>query len=218
MTRSTARARHSGPGGTGHCGRAHGHIHPLGRSDLSPLNAVNRPRQAASPAEDGSRTQRPVILVYGLAIRCCIEPKSTTTAIPSSTAVTRPRPYVSCVTRSPTANRWHGGATASLNGLVGRKRLVTPGFVIISSMRRWTVAARTAGVTVRAAFRPSRARPPPRAVRAGTAPARRSAVLRPPAKENVQVRADSGADSRPPGRPARRPLGLPGPPDETSRT
>lgn len=69
------------------------------------------------------RAQRPyslLILAYGLRIRSCAEPKSTSTAIPSSMPITRPRPYMSCVTWSPTANCLGGGVTGALKGLVGK--------------------------------------------------------------------------------------------------
>jgi hypothetical protein len=36
-----------------------------------------------------------VVLAYGLRIRVCVQPKSTSAAIPSLTAITRPRPYTS---------------------------------------------------------------------------------------------------------------------------
>ena len=61
-----------------------------------------------------------VIFEYGLRIRICDEPKSTSTAIPSSTPITRPRPYMSCVTWSPTAKCLGAGATGALKGLVGK--------------------------------------------------------------------------------------------------
>ncbi len=58
-----------------------------------------------------------LILAYGLRIRCCVEPKSTTAAIPSSIPVTRPRPCTSCVTWSPTANCLGGSATGTLKAV-----------------------------------------------------------------------------------------------------
>lgn len=61
-----------------------------------------------------------LILLYGLRIRCRADPKSTSAAIPSSIPITRPRPYMSCVTWSPTAKCLGGGATGALKGLVGR--------------------------------------------------------------------------------------------------
>lgn len=61
-----------------------------------------------------------LILVYGLKIRCRADPKSTRAAIPSSMPITRPRPYMSCVTWSPTAKCLGGGATGALKGLVGK--------------------------------------------------------------------------------------------------
>ncbi len=61
-----------------------------------------------------------LILVYGLKIRCRADPKSTSAAIPSSMPITRPRPYMSCVTWSPTAKCLGGGATGALKGLVGK--------------------------------------------------------------------------------------------------
>lgn len=61
-----------------------------------------------------------LILVYGLKIRCCAEPKSTSAAIPSSMPITRPRPYMSWVTWSPTAKCFGGGGTGALKGLVGK--------------------------------------------------------------------------------------------------
>lgn len=61
-----------------------------------------------------------VILAYGLKIRFCAEPKSTSAATPSSIPITRPRPYMSCVTWSPTAKCLRGGVTGALKGLVGR--------------------------------------------------------------------------------------------------
>lgn len=66
------------------------------------------------------RSYNLVILAYGLRIRSCVEPKSTSAAIPSSTPITRPRPYMSCVTWSPTAKCWGVGVTRALKGLVGK--------------------------------------------------------------------------------------------------
>lgn len=75
--------------------------------------------------------------VYGWVIRRCCDPKSTRTAISlsASTPMARPRPYRSCVTLSPTANRLRGASARTLKGLVGRWRRTT-GFVIHSSMQR----------------------------------------------------------------------------------
>jgi hypothetical protein len=61
-----------------------------------------------------------VILEYGLRIRICTEPKFTSTATPSSMPITRPRPYTSCVTWSPSAKCFGAGGTGALKGLVGR--------------------------------------------------------------------------------------------------
>lgn len=60
------------------------------------------------------------IFEYGLKIRSCAEPKSTSTAIPCSMPITRPSPYMSCVTRSPTANCLGTGVAGALKGLVGK--------------------------------------------------------------------------------------------------
>ena len=61
-----------------------------------------------------------VILAYGLKIRICAEPKSTSAAIPSSMPITRPRPCTSCVTWSPVAKCLGAGVTGALKGLVGK--------------------------------------------------------------------------------------------------
>lgn len=61
-----------------------------------------------------------VILAYGLKIRICAERKSTSAATPSSMPTTRPRPYTSCVTWSPTAKCLGAGVTGALKGLVGK--------------------------------------------------------------------------------------------------
>lgn len=74
-------------------------------------------------------------LPYGLMIRACSEPKSTSTAISPSIPVTRPRPCSSCVTRSPSANCLGGRVAGGLKGLDGRWRRAAAGFVITSSMR-----------------------------------------------------------------------------------
>lgn len=74
---------------------------------------------------------------YGWVIRRCCDPKSTRTAmsLSASTLMARPRPYRSCETRSPTANRLRGASTRTLKGLVGRWRRTTD-FVIPFSMQR----------------------------------------------------------------------------------
>src|ERR1700722_5077333 len=62
-------------------------------------------------------------------------PKSMTTAVSSSTVTTRPRPYLSWVTWSCTANTSGGGSSGGgLKGLVGRKRRVAAraGFIFLS--------------------------------------------------------------------------------------
>lgn len=82
--------------------------------------AGDRDRLLRRDQRGRSRSQRLVNLVYGLMIRVCSEPKSTRTAIPSSTPITRPRPYTSCVTRLPTSKCLGVGAAGALKGLVGR--------------------------------------------------------------------------------------------------
>src|SRR5580693_6039014 len=72
-----------------------------------------------------------------MVIRTRRAPKSMTRAASSSTVMTRPRPYLSCVTWSCSANCSAGGAGgAAAKGLVGRWRRVAAraGF-IITSMR-----------------------------------------------------------------------------------
>ncbi len=62
-----------------------------------------------------------VSLAYGVMIRTRHEPKSTTRVASASTSMTRPRPYLSWVTWSSTANCSTGGAAAGgPNGLVGK--------------------------------------------------------------------------------------------------
>ena len=61
-----------------------------------------------------------VILAYGLKIRICVEPKSTSAAIPSSMPITRPRQYMSWVTWSPSAKCLGAGVAGALKGLVGK--------------------------------------------------------------------------------------------------
>lgn len=51
-----------------------------------------------------ARPQRWDIPSNGLGMRSCRDPKSTRTAAVPSTRVTRPSPYASCTTRSPSAN------------------------------------------------------------------------------------------------------------------
>ncbi len=105
-----------------------------------PDRGRNRPRPRRTkrprrPKIEVARRQRWDILLNGLRMRICSDPKSTSTAISSSTRVTRPRPYVSWTTRSPRANRSHRGVTGALKGLVGKWRLGAAGLVIGSSMR-----------------------------------------------------------------------------------
>ena len=64
-----------------------------------------------------------VSLAKGDKIRTFREQKSTITASSSSTRTTQPRPYLSWVTRSRTANCSAGGSTGrTLKGLPGRRR------------------------------------------------------------------------------------------------
>ncbi len=84
-----------------------------------------------------------VSLAKGERIRTLREPKSTITASSSSTRTTQPRPYLSWVTRSRTANCSTGGSAGrALNGLPGRKRrdAARAGF-ITTSMRPLVTAA-----------------------------------------------------------------------------
>jgi len=77
------------------------------------------PRAAPGPF------QSLVSLADGVRMRCTWEPKSMSRAIPSSTPVTVPRPYLSWVTLSPTPKRSAGGSgSGGLNGLGCQ---VTPG-------------------------------------------------------------------------------------------
>src|SRR5689334_8577385 len=74
---------------------------------------------------------------HGVVIRIRHAPKSMTRVESSWTLMTRPRPYLSCVTWSSTANCSAGGARGGTpKGLVGRRRRVAAraGF-IITSMR-----------------------------------------------------------------------------------
>src|ERR1039457_1726297 len=87
-------------------------------------------------------------------IRSCREPKSTSTAVSSSTRMTRPRPYRSWVTWSCTSNTSTGAAAGgALKGLLGRWRrgMARAGF-ITTSMRPtgWSPhACRPAGIQYR---------------------------------------------------------------------
>ena len=84
------------------------------------------------------RGQTLVSLAQGVMIRTRREPKSTIKALSSSMRMTRPSPYLSCVTRSCTANCSAGGMATGglLKGLPDRCRrdAARSGF-IISSMR-----------------------------------------------------------------------------------
>jgi hypothetical protein len=81
--------------------------------------------QVALLIEDQQRHQSLASFAQGIAIRIRRAPKSMTSAASSSTVTTRPRPYLSCVTWSCTANSSAGGAGgAGPKGLVGRRRRV----------------------------------------------------------------------------------------------
>lgn len=84
------------------------------------LPFVTGPWRGLACRDRAQRFYSLVILAYGLKIRICAEPKSTSAAIPSSMPITRPRPYMSCVTWSPTAKCLAAGVTGALKGLVGK--------------------------------------------------------------------------------------------------
>src|SRR5580693_7362965 len=82
-----------------------------------------------------------------MVIRTRRAPKSMTRAASSSTVMTRPRPYLSCVTWSCSANCSAGGAGgAAAKGLVGRWRRTEAraGFIITSMRPRASVLQRLA--------------------------------------------------------------------------
>jgi hypothetical protein len=89
----------------------------------------------------------------GIMIRTRREPKSTIRAVSSFTLTTRPRPYLSCVTWSCSANSSAGGAGAgAANGLVGkRRRVAARACFIITSMRHERLAScfPATGTTIR---------------------------------------------------------------------
>src|SRR5712671_3393931 len=73
---------------------------------------------------------------HGVVIRIRHAPKSMTRVASSWTLMTRPRPYLSCVTWSWTANCSAGGARGgTLKGLVGRRRRAARAGFIMTSMR-----------------------------------------------------------------------------------
>lgn len=84
------------------------------------LSFVTGPRRDLLCRDRAQRFYSLVILAYGLKIRIGVDPKSTSAAIPASIPITRPRPYMSWVTLSPTAKCLGAGATGALKGLVGK--------------------------------------------------------------------------------------------------
>ena len=93
----------------------HGRIGTVRRASTSPTGTSARPED---PATRCGRTrprretcQSFVSLANGDKIRTLREPNTTITASSSSTRTTQPRPYLSWVTRSRTANRSTGGST-----------------------------------------------------------------------------------------------------------
>jgi len=87
---------------------------------MTGLPFVTGPSWGLACRDRARRRYSLVILAYGLKIRICVEPKSTSAAIPSSMPITRPRPYMSCVTWSPMAKCLGAGVTGALKGLVGK--------------------------------------------------------------------------------------------------
>src|SRR5580704_13525502 len=115
----------------------------LASSKTSAAMKVMLTRGITAPRE----TQSLVRFAHGIVIRTRRAPKSMTRAASSSTVLTRPRPYLSCVTWSCSANCSAGGAGgAAAKGLVGRWRrpAARAGF-IITSMRPRTSSLQRLG-------------------------------------------------------------------------
>src|SRR5580704_12467198 len=115
----------------------------LASSKTSAAMRVMLTRGMTAPRE----TQSLVRFAHGIVIRTRRAPKSMTRAASSSTVMTRPRPYLSCVTWSCSANCSAGGAGgAAAKGLVGRWRrpAARAGF-IITSMRPRTSSLQRLG-------------------------------------------------------------------------
>ncbi len=105
------------------------------RSVLRPHpGAVGRGAKPACRWNLWAGRQSRYIRLKGLGMRSCREPKSTSTEVSPVTPITRPSPYTSCVTRSPTENRSCAGTAGTLKGLLGRRRRGTADSVITSSM------------------------------------------------------------------------------------
>ena len=86
-----------------------------------PLRTGTGPKPALTAHGRPGRFQSLDSLADGVKMRCTWEPKSMIRAVPSSTPVTVPRPYLSWVILSPTVNRSAGGSgSGALNGLVAR--------------------------------------------------------------------------------------------------